>query len=303
MFPAFLTVILFAISASFATKPSRALGGVEANFWRLILASFFLFFWWAFFDNKASTAGFKLFLLSGVVGYGLGDLALYESFPRLGARLSMLMIHCFGAPIGALIEWFWLGTPMTPTQIAFAMIILAGVALALAPDHGMNVSRKTFWTGVILGFCAALGQCFGAVLSRKASLAVIATGASINGLTAGAQRVSSGLVIATTALVIYKIKQSRNNPKRDKNFIPDKSLWLWIFLNGSLGPFLGTGTYQWALANYGTGVVLPIVALTPLAVIPFAYFIENERPRTRSICGSLLAVIGAVGLAWVTHQK
>jgi drug/metabolite transporter (DMT)-like permease len=43
--------------------------------------------------------------------------------------------------------------------------------------------------------------------------------------------------------------------------------------------------------------VLPIVATTPLVIIPLAYKIEGDRPGARSIIGGAIAVAGAVALA------
>ncbi len=40
------------------------------------------------------------FLVSGVVGYGFGDLALFQALPRIGPRFTMLLIHCFAVPLG-----------------------------------------------------------------------------------------------------------------------------------------------------------------------------------------------------------
>jgi drug/metabolite transporter (DMT)-like permease len=51
------------------------------------------------------------------------------------------------------------------------------------------------------------------------------------------------------------------------------------------------------LATRPTGVVLPIVATTPIVVIPFARLVEGERPRKRSLVGGAIAVAGAVVLA------
>jgi drug/metabolite transporter (DMT)-like permease len=45
--------------------------------------------------------------------------------------------------------------------------------------------------------------------------------------------------------------------------------------------------------------VLPIVALSPLVVMPFARWLEQERPSKRSTIGAVIAVAGAVALALV----
>src|SRR6185503_15975665 len=81
---------------------------------------------------------------------------------------------------------------------------------------------------------------------------------------------------------------------------PASRAWPWVLLNGLTGPALGVSCYQWALKTTSSGVVLPIVAITPIVIIPFSYRMEGERPSLRSIMGGALAVAGAAALAWAT---
>jgi len=55
--------------------------------------------------------------------------------------------------------------------------------------------------------------------------------------------------------------------------------------------------YQWALKIAPTGIVLPIVAMTPIVIIPFSRYVEGERATMRSLIGGAVAVAGAVLLA------
>lgn len=50
--------------------------------------------------------------------------------------------------------------------------------------------------------------------------------------------------------------------------------YLWLLANGLVGPVLGVGCYQWALATTPSGIVLPIAATTPLLAIPITYWLE-----------------------------
>ena len=67
-------------------------------------------------------------------------------------------------------------------------------------------------------------------------------------------------------------------------------------LTGLAGPTLGVACFQWALQSNKSGVVLPIVALTPLVVMPFARYLEGEKPTGRSIIGGIVAVTGVAML-------
>ena len=114
MFAAFLSTILFSISVISGHRTAKLIGGVEANFWRLTLATVFLSAWAFTGGHGVSGAAFPLFLLSGLIGIGIGDAGLFQALPRLGSRLSLLLLQCLTTPIAALIEWLWLGTTLGP---------------------------------------------------------------------------------------------------------------------------------------------------------------------------------------------
>jgi drug/metabolite transporter (DMT)-like permease len=125
-------------------------------------------------------------------------------------------------------------------------------------------------------------------------------GASIDGLTAAFQRIVGGFLFAAPPAALMMLRGQWRGGVRLK---PEgsarrsiRAVWAWVILNSLAGPTVGVGCYQWALATEPSGVVLPIVATTPIAVIPFAYFIEGDRPSLRSVLGGVIAVAGAVGL-------
>jgi drug/metabolite transporter (DMT)-like permease len=200
MLPALLTTVLFAISAVCANRTTRILGGIEANFFRVSLATMLLACWAHAWGNGLNGRALPYFLLSGCVGFGIGDLALYQAFPRLGSRLCMILVHCIAAPFGAVVEWCWLGTSITAPQILYGMIILLGIVIALAPDTRMTVTRDTLISGIIFGTIAGCGQGLGAVLSRRAYQVADSFGEKMHGInggvTAAYQRILAGPILA-----------------------------------------------------------------------------------------------------------
>ncbi len=302
MLPAFLTTILFSVSAVCAQRTSKVLGGVEANFWRIIVATLLLAIWAHTAGQGLAGPALGMFLLSGALGFGLGDVALYQALPRLGSRLSILLVHCLAAPFAATTEWLWLGTRMSGMEIFGAALILSGVALALAPGKHLDIPRRVFWIGVAFGVVAALGQGMGAVFSGHASRIDQRAGMPVDGLTAAYQRILAGLVIAAVVWWVVKLRQAQQEEKTFATSVtlPPRTVWRWILANALTGPALGVGCYQWALMKEKSGIVLPIVALTPLVIIPFSHYIEGERPRKRSLFGGVVAVAGVVVLRLAT---
>jgi drug/metabolite transporter (DMT)-like permease len=305
MLPSILTTFLFAFSAVCATQSTRLLGSIKANFWRLVVATALLAAWAHPFGQGLRGGVLSVFLLSGVIGFGVGDLALYLAYPRLGSRLTILLAQCLAAPFGAIIEWLWLGTSLTLPQLLWGLCILVGVALAIAPNTMNRPLGGTVVVGFFFGVVAALGQAGGAVLSRKAFALAHSAGQNIDGLSAAYQRILAGLVFGGVIYFISIIQQRRSGNRhviemdQDHEILPGNrrnNAVFWVILNALAGPALGVGCYQWALSHTPSGIVLPIVATTPLAVIPLAFFLEKERPALRSLLGGLIAVAGAVGL-------
>ena len=293
MLPALLTTLLWSVSAVCATRSTRYLGGAVANLARLCLATALLALWAHTVGKGLGGAGLRFFVWSGFVGFGLGDIALYEALPRLGSRLTLLLAQCLAAPVGELVEWAWLGTTLTPVQIVAGFVILAGVAIGLASKHQIHLDRKHLASGTIFGVLAAIGQGGGAVLSRKAFLVTAQAGLVIDGGTAAYQRIIGGIGVAAMYLAL---RRRVGGGKTTGGGLDWQKAWPWIVINTLSGPVIGVGCYQWALSTTPSGIVLPIVATLPLAVIPFSYRFEDDRPGWQSVAGGIIAVAGVVVL-------
>jgi drug/metabolite transporter (DMT)-like permease len=303
VFAALLTTVLFSISVVCGHRSARLIGGTEANFWRLASATLFLSIWAYGFGHGLEGEAFPTLLLSGIIGIGIGDVALFQALPRLGSRLSLLLIQTLTAPFGALIEWLWLKTTLTPWQIGCGLAILAGVGVALTPGKGSTRTRRELIVGTVSCLVAALGGASGAVLSRKAYAIIHATaGFHLDGANAAFQRIVGGLLVAGICLLVVKRREFRIQTRvsRENIFQVSRKKWLgvwpWVLANSLAGQTLGVSCMQWALENTPTGVVLAIIATTPIVVIPFALVFEGERPTRHSLAGGVIAVTGVVAL-------
>jgi drug/metabolite transporter (DMT)-like permease len=307
MIAAFLTTVLFAVSGVTGNRASRLLGGTEAHFWRLLLAMLLLAVYGQTLGPGLEGAAFPVFLLSGCIGFGIGDVSLFQAFPRLGSRLSMMMVMCLSSPLAALMEWWWLGTKLSLAEILCGLTILAGVGVALAPKENPHIAPRPLLAGMAFGFLAAFCQGYGAVLSRRAFDIAALAQENVDGISAAYQRTVGGVAVTALCLLVVKRRMilgeltGRTGSSRRVVLDEKRKLWRrawpWVTANGIAGPALGVSCYQWALKTTPTGVVLPIVALTPLVIIPLARMVDGERPSARSLAGGVLAVIGAVALA------
>ena len=300
MFAALLTTLLFALSGLSGRRLSNHLAGSQANLLRLILAATLL-------GSYAHLCGFGLrgpafgwLFVSGCIGFGIGDLALFQAYPRIGTRRTMVLVQCLAAPIAALTEWVWLGTLPGATQAVFGAVILLGVGIALMPGRGGAGPGHGLLAGCVFGTLAALCQAWGAVLSRKAYAVAAAQGFLIGGVGGGVnaayQRLLGGLVVAGVVVLYLKIRGRDGAAARPAEW---RRAWPLVIANGLCGPAFGVSCYQWALSAAPTSIVLPIVATTPLVVMPLAHFLEGDRITPRTLLGGVLAVGGVVGLTWL----
>ncbi|HEY0968787.1 MAG TPA: DMT family transporter [Opitutaceae bacterium] len=298
MVAAVLTTVFFSLSAVFAHRSIRLVGATRANLGRLLVAVVCLGLYAHTVGGGLGGAGLTWFLLSGLVGMGLGDLAAFAAFPLIGSRLTVLLTQCLAVPIAILAERVWLGTALTGPQLTWGAVILAGVAVALLPSRSNPPRVPLKAMGFFWGVMAAAGQGLGAVLSRKANELTALAGQPIDGITAAYQRIVGGLVI-TVAFFAVRALLARKPAEATPALTPTLRDHLWIPANALCGAVIGVSFYQWSLATTPSGLVLPIVACTPLVIVPLSYWLEGERPTRRSLLGGVIAVAGVVALTLV----
>jgi drug/metabolite transporter (DMT)-like permease len=304
MSAAFLAALLFAISAICGYRSSMQIGGAEANFWRICMATLCLALWAHIFGSGLEGAALPLFVLSGFFGIGLGDTGYFQALPRLGSRRAVLITQCFIPLFAILIEWLWLGTTLTIVQLLFIATILTGVALALAPRDHAKILPRQLWIGIAFSLFAAFCSALGAVFSRKAWFVAHAAGEFPDPGTTGYQRVLGGLLIPGIILLVAKWRSAHAHGGvfEEKTFHISrekwKRIWPWVLGNSLAGQTLGVTCVQWALEKTPTGIVMTVTAMTPVLLLPMTRIVENEKIGIRSLLGAFIAVAGVIGLTF-----
>jgi drug/metabolite transporter (DMT)-like permease len=299
MTAAILTTFLFALSAVCGQRIAMEMGSLRANFWRLLLASLslgalVLLFWPASLHRST----FAWLFASGAVGFGLGDIALFFAFERIGARLTILMNLCLAPIFAAAVEFIWLGNGLFPHQWFAIGVILFGVALSIHPTQtGRNTQRRGGFTpGIIAGMVAGFGQGCGAVISRRSQEVEELMGLEINGLSEAFQRVLAGFVVVS---IVFALRRPSRPPARIVGATPSLSprhLVFWIIGSALFGPVVGVSCFQWALQSMESALVLSVVATTPILLIPITWFLDGERPPAKAVIGAIIAVQGVIYL-------
>jgi len=299
---ALLAALLIAISAICGYRSSKQIGGAEANFWRIAMAAFCLALWAHTLGGGLAGAAFPFFVASGFFGIGLGDTGYFQALPRLGSRRTVLLTQCFIPPFAILIEWLWLDTQLTGVELLCVAVILAGVAIALAPGDRAKIPPRQFWIGIFFTVFAGLCSALGAVLSRKAYSVARDADEHPDPGTASYQRVLGGILIPAIILLAAKWRSagSHGGVFEEKTLHISrekwKRIWPWVLGNSLTGQTLGMTCVQWALEKTPAGIVTTVVATTPILLLPMSRIVENEKIGIRALLGALVAVGGVIGL-------
>jgi drug/metabolite transporter (DMT)-like permease len=289
-----LTALLFAWSVTCARQSARHHGSDLANLGRILLAFLAMGLWVGLSGRQPVSPGWHWLVLSGALGLGIGDIALFRALPRIGPGLTILLMQCLAAPFALVIEYLSLGTTLSWGQAGASAIILAGVALALgAPPEGDPADRRL---GVLLAVVAALGQACGAVSTPLAKAACLAAGEPVpDGISQGFMRLLGGVPI----VLAFALWHARGSGGLSAGIVRPYAVPrapAWMIMNGLAGPALGVACYQQALIDLPSAIVLSVVATTPLLALPMQWAVEGRRPGWRAWIGGALAVIGVVVL-------
>ncbi|HUX14041.1 MAG TPA: DMT family transporter [Spirochaetia bacterium] len=249
--------------------------------------------------------------LSGIVGFVLGDLFLFQAFILIGSRVSML-IYASVPPLTAALGWLVLGESLNVRGFVGMVLTLAGIAVVIlqrsVPASGSDTdvvtgsrlavprglpdaladrrpgtrARVGFThpvRGILYAFGGALGQAGGLVLSKLGAPTYDAFGATqIRGI-AG---IIGFALIVTVARRWKPILDALRNLRAMTQ----------VSVGAFFGPFLGVSLGLYAVQHTSTGIASTIMALTPVLIIVPSVLVLKQRVTLREIGGAVLAVGG-----------
>ncbi len=150
---------------------SKRLGNLTLNVLRMALALMFSLVLFLVVTGHplptgVSTEAAGWMLLSGLVGYVIGDFCLFQCYIIIGSRYGQLFMTL--APLSAaLMAWVTLGQQMTAMSIIAMLVTLFGISISvLGRGEHHKVSLKLPLNGVLYAIGAAVCQGVGLVLSK-----------------------------------------------------------------------------------------------------------------------------------------
>jgi drug/metabolite transporter (DMT)-like permease len=289
---AIATSVCFSIGPTFFTMAGHLVGSMVVNRTRLVVAFIYLaiahtLLYGMPLPFDANPDRWLWLSLSGVVGFVLGDAALFQAFITIGTRLTML-IFAISPIISAVLAWAFLGEKLTPLQMGGMAITLGGVAWVVAERENQDkssLSKREYGWGLFLGVVAAIGQS-GGILTAKIGLY-----GDFPALSGQIIRMVAAMVaIWLMALVGRKAKTT------GEKFFSQPRAVKYILLASFIGPAVGVWFSLVSIQHTSLGIASTLMALPPVFLIPIGYFGFKERITPRAVIGTLVALGGVAVL-------
>ena len=239
-----------------------------------------------------ATSGQWLWLgLSGIVGLGIGDFALFAAYVTIGPRRSVLIYS--SAPIFAALSAYWiLGETISALSIVGIAVTLTGIAVVLLEqeesseeksEEKLAAKNRKSW-GVLFGVISAMGQGVGLALSKKGMYFGVSV--AVNPVSVALIRMMLAAVfIWTCALFAGKLPDLHRAVK-------DSAGMRYTAAGAVVGPFLGMTLSMVAVAYIAAGIAQTLMSLMPVLIIPVVWIIYREKTNWRGILGAVVAIIG-----------
>ena len=281
---------------------SKRLGNLTLNVLRMALALVFSLVLFLVVTGNALPTGVSTeakgwMLLSGLVGYVIGDFCLFQCYIIIGSRFGQLFMTL--APLSAaLMAWVTLGQRLTVMNVVAMLVTLFGIGISvLGRGEHHKLSLKLPLNGVLFAIGAAVCQGVGLVLS-KIGMDHFESGISnplepggtmpdwLIPFSANFYRCIAG-IIGFTLLLYFRDGMA---PLREA--IHDKKGLTVATATTIFGPFVGVGFSLMAVQYTAAGIASTLMAMTPIIILLPSYWLFHERITWRAVLGAVISVVG-----------
>ena len=290
-----------ALSAEIATKRS---GVLVLNVWRLSLAFIvssllLLFTTGCPLPLNAGISAWLWLLLSGFIGYFLGDWCLFNSYIVIGSRFGQLFMTLAPA-FTAFFAWIMLGQTLSWYSLLAMFITLAGIAIAITDSKSTEDGSPITTKGILLGIGAALGQGLGLVMS-KIGLDYFSSNLSPSELEdiGYVLPFGSNLIRCISGAICYLLWYFVSRSRKESSRVPhlmsithDRKSIIALLVTLFSGPFIGVGLSLTAVQFTAAGIASTLMATTPIMILLPSHWLFKQPITIRSIIGSIVSCIG-----------
>ena len=273
---------------------SKRMGNLSLNVLRMLLALLFsvvmfLLVCGSPFPSGGTWEAYGWMLLSGLVGYVIGDFCLFQCYIIIGSRYGQLFMTL--APLSAaLTAWMTLGEQMSGRGVLAMLVTLSGIALSvLGRGEHHKVSLNIPLNGVLYAIGAAVCQGVGLVLSKIGMTYYDTTQMPewLIPFSANFFRCIAGVIGFFLLLCLREGTQ----PLRDA--LHDRKGMTVATATTVFGPFMGVGFSLMAVQYTSAGIASTLMAMTPIIIILPSWWLFHQPVTWKAVLGAVISVAGA----------
>ena len=287
-FAAIMVAIFWTITALAFESATIKVGSIAVNLIRLVFGFVFLscltFITRSLvFPIDATGYNWLWLSVSGLIGFVLGDLFLFKSYPIVGSWFAMLVMT-LAPPIAAIFGYIILGERLEWLSLLGMMVTLAGIGLTIfgqKRNKGEKFSLNKPSKGILYAFIGALGQGLGIVFSKLGM-------ADYDPFASTQIRIITGIVGFSLIISISGRWDQIQKALRHKKGMTG------IVTGSFFGPFLGVSFSLIAVKHTQTGIASTIMAMVPILIIPPSILLFKHKISLREMIGAILGVAGVV---------
>lgn len=308
--------ISWTATALFAEVGSKRMGSLPFNTVRMTMSLLFLTLtlWLVMgvpYPRYADGGTWGWLLLSGVVGYVIGDYCLMQGYIHIGSRFGQLFMT-LSAPTAAITGRILLGEQMRPVAILGMVITLSGIAMSIlskgdsSEHHGIRFKLPA--RGIFYAAMAGICQGFGLVLSKVGlqhyDAALAALHISQDAVFEGAVLslpVSICVSFAATTIRGYiglagfflsLMLLSKGGLAKLRSAVRDRKAMGCVLASTIFGPFIGVSASLLATQYTSAGIAQTLFALTPILIIAPSAILFHQKVTVREVIGAVISVVG-----------
>ncbi len=284
---ALATAVCWTLNAMAFEDAGKRVGSLAVNYLRFftafpLLTAAAFFTRGAAFPADASASAWFYLSISGLIGFVLGDIFLFQALVEIGSRISLL-IKSMGPPLAALAGFLILGESISPLGLLGMLTTMFGIALVIVSRNPQEkrVKFNRPLRGIVFALLGAAGQALGLVFSKLGM-------GDYNPLAATQIRIIAAFISFTVLITLRKKWPEIRAAFKDRKALGS------IAVGAVLGPFIGVTLSLAALQHAPSGIVSSLTSLSPILIIPFSVGVFKEKVLPKEILGALISIIGVI---------
>lgn len=294
------TAALWSATALCFEAAARKVGSFNVNILRLLVAAVLfvgLSLWRTghLGPQELTSAAWCYLTLSGLIGFVVADMMLFQAFVLIGARLSML-IYASVPAMTAIAGYIFLGERLTSINILAMAITSAGIGLAIFGKRNIQTTTRSLsHKGILLAIGGSAGQAGGLLLGKRGA-------GTIDAFSATEVRVLAGLggfcVIAIFARqlpnlgALFKMALGLGQSGNEATVKTIRTALTILIIGGLLGPFLGVSLGLLSTQLLAAGIASTLMSIVPVLLIPISAFVFHERVAYLEVAGTVITLLG-----------